>query len=165
MVEKVIAFKDIPAELRKVAEKDRKAAMRAVRRTLEVDAQRWIQWSIRGGNSSGNYRTPINTGAYANSWKHEMTSDGGIFYSTDGVKAAVIEDGRREAPIPIVPLVHWIRQKLGETDVKKATRIAFAISKTAAEKAREGLKVLDRAHPKIFDAYVKNIESELKKNE
>lgn len=111
------------------------------------------------------YRKPIDTGDYARSWIHELTENGGAFYSAASppVKAGVIELGRRPAPIPIRPLAEWVRRKFGCTDPKKALGIAIAISKVAAETPRPGLRVLHRAHPKISEAAKKNIEREIRR--
>lgn len=110
------------------------------------------------------YREPVDTGEYKNSWKTQILPDGAIFYSASHPpeKAGVIEYGRRPAPIPIEPLADWVRRKLGCNDPKKARSIAFAISKVASKKKREGLHVLERAHPKIAEALEANIARELK---
>ncbi len=229
MAELTIGIADLGAELRRLPKRDQAAIRRGIQRTLEVDAPRWIQWSIRGGGMGGvpartapkkpskpktpkpragllrrvlsrlktllsrlrggrvpkkpgagkmkpkdpcapgaaptGYRQPIDTGDYANSWKSEMLEDGGIFYNSGRppIKAGVIEHGRRPAPIPIRPLADWVRRKLGCADPKRALGIAIAISKTAAKTPRKGLKVLERAHPKIVEAAHKNVDRELRK--
>lgn len=220
-----IHIKDLGAELRDLPKRDHLAVRSGIRRTLEYDAHRWIQWSIRGGGFGGrpaprtekpkkpkrpkpkssvlrriitklsmilgtlrklrgkpprkepplkdacepseapSYREPVDTGNYKDSWTGVMTPDGGEFYSAASppVKAGVIELGRRPAPIPIRPLAEWVRRKLGCKDPKKALGIAIAISKTAAKTERKGLRVLERAHPKIAEALEKNVYRELKK--
>lgn len=42
----------LPDELRDLARRDREAVRRATMRTVHMDSMRWIQWSIRGGDSS-----------------------------------------------------------------------------------------------------------------
>lgn len=217
-------IKDLGRELRAHQRRSRTAILRGIERTLRIDADRWVQWSIRGGGMGGapspvakrpkrprqekpkrsrlrqvlqklgnllgirkrkgakpmvrrakpkdpcdrkqppTYRIPKYTGNYAESWAWEMTPEGGIYYSTatPAVKAGVIEHGRRAAPIPLQPLAEWVRVKLGCNDPKKAMGVAIAISKTAAKRPRPGLKVLERAHPKIFEAAVRNVERELR---
>lgn len=212
------------AELRRLPKRDREAARRGLRKTMAVDADRWIQWSIRGGGhpaaaprpatrkpprqntprkrrgpiqkllkrlggllkrrgkkprGAGSqkpgagcarrdppaYRTPVDTGDYARSWRWVQRGDSGMIYSaaSPAVKAGVIEFGRRPAPIPIRPLAEWVRRKLGCNDPKKAIGIAIAISKTAAKTKRPGLHVLARAHPKIAEAALKNVQREMRK--
>lgn len=159
-----ISLKDLPNALREMAQRDSQALRKAVQRTLEVDAQRWIQWSIDGGGSTSGYRKPVDTGNYRNSWKSEMLGDEGIIYSSanPAIKSSVIEAGRRPGFIPIQPLTEWVKRKLGVTDPKAARSIAFAISKTASKKPRPGLGVLERAHPKIVEALQKNMDRELR---
>jgi hypothetical protein len=156
-----IDLKDLPGELKTLGEKNIGTIRSAVQRTIEIDAQRWIQWSIRGGGSQGGYRQPIDTGNYANSWKSEMLEEGGIIYSSANppIKSGVIEDGRRPSFIPIEPLTAWVKRKLGVTDPKAARSIAFAISKKASKTPRPGLGVLARAYPKIVEALQKNLAS------
>lgn len=214
-----VALADLGDELNALAKRDRDAVRLSVRQTLEIDAHRWIQWSIRGGGivvpkpptvaaapkppkakqsllqklkakltgkakivkkakrkgapkkadpcaprKAPAYRTPIDTGDYANSWRHQTNKDGGIFYSSPNppVKAGVIENGRRPGPIPIEPLADWVRRKLGCNDPKKARRIAIAISRRAMKEKREGLRVLARAHPKIGDAFAKRVDRNIR---
>lgn len=45
----VIRIQDLGQELRRLPRRDLEAVRRALQRTVEVDAHRWIQWSIRGG--------------------------------------------------------------------------------------------------------------------
>lgn len=211
-----IAWKDLPYELRALPKRDAIALRAAILRTLSYDAQRWIQWSIRGGGAiaprrptaSGprkkkgrlarlakklrsalrrlggkrppgtrrvkspggcgarptpTYRTPVDTGDYANSWRYQLTSEGGLLYSASNPpeKAGVIEEGRRAAWIPIAPLAEWVRRKLNCPDPKRARAIAYAISKYASTHPRKGLHVLGRAHPKIAEAMQRNVEREL----
>lgn len=107
------------------------------------------------------YRVPIDTGDYARSWAHTIMGDGsgGMVYSTasPAVKAGVIEKGRRAKHIPKRELAEWVRRKFGCQDPKKAMRIATAISFAASKQPREGLHVLERAHPKIAEAAQKNV--------
>lgn len=218
----VIHIAHVGGELRKLHARNEAAVHAAIRRTVEVDAHRWIQWSIRGGGRGGipqprtskpakqprsqkkakqallskvlsklkgalslfkrskgtpkrpapdpckptpppAYRVPIDRGDYANSWVGMKTPTGGVFYSaaTPPIKAGVIEEGRRAAPIPTGPLAEWVRRKLGCNDPKKALGIAIAISKAAAKEPRPGLKVLARAHPKIAEALQRNLDKAL----
>lgn len=110
------------------------------------------------------YRQPIDTGDYARAWASAPTPEGAMVYSTASppVKAGVIEKGRRAAWIPLDPLAEWVRRKLGCNDPKKARSIAYAISKWASQNARVGLRVLERAHPKIAEAAIKNVRRELR---
>ena len=220
-----IALADLEAEYRDLPRRDRRALQRAAARTFEVDAQRWIQWSIRGGatgqrsqrtakpkpkrrrrtwianlmkgvaslfrsrrgkvprvpnslpevkGTDGScsrrapplYRVPIDTGDYANSWRATATEDGYVLYNSSNPpeKAGVIELGRRAAPIPIEPLVHWVRRKLGCPDPRKQRSIAHAISRYASRHPREGLRVLERAHPRIAEALIRNTQRELRQS-
>lgn len=230
----VIELADLEHELNAIPIRDQKALALAIQRTVQVDAHRWIQWSIRGGGAGSSintrpvappgtskkpsrtrkktaraamrkavrtavralyrrlgtqpppksrvpkkpkngpsdsarppsgYRIPIDTGDYANSWKYISTPTGGMIWSSasPAIKAGVIEHGRRPAPIPIAPLADWVRRKLGVQDPKQARGIAIAISKRAAKQRREGLKVLERAHPKIAQALATNVKAELRK--
>lgn len=225
-----IGLAQLPAELRALAVRDQRALNVANLRTLSADAQRWIQWSIRGGgmppmfgpprppkgplgyrkNRRGRgliqkvmsrlrralkvvgvprargggaggmpvkqppdpcmrrpppaYRKPVDTGDYANSWRWEVDGEGGQVYASPNppIKAGVIEHGRRLGKgIPMGPLADWVRRKLGCKDPKKARSIAFAISKTQKEQGRPGLKVLERARPKIVEASIRNVRREL----
>lgn len=217
-----IAIGDLADELRELPKRDLAALRRAIHRTVAIDAQRWIQWSIRGGDSprpprsapapSGererrsrlggllgrlgrrnnhrgsrpsvpgsrppsppgacerrappDYRVPIDTGDYAASWRFDFDSGTGegVIYSSPNppIKAGVIEYGRRPAPIPIEPLAQWVRRKFGCNDPGRARSIAHAISRYAAKHARPGLRVLERAHPKIAEALARNVERELR---
>lgn len=49
----VLSLADLPAELRSLPRRDGEAITRANRITMEVDAHRWIQWSIMGGGWLG----------------------------------------------------------------------------------------------------------------
>jgi hypothetical protein len=226
-----IALADLPQELRDLAARDQRALNAANLRTVSVDAQRWIQWSIRGGGlppmfgpppppkatnrrkkqkgrgllkkvlgrikkalkmkgvprvkktipkgakepakpkqkerpAPAGYRIPIDTGDYANSWRWEVTDEGGMVYASPNppIKAGVIELGRRPGKgIPLDPLADWVRRKLGVRDPKKARGIAFAISVHQKRNGRKGLRVLERARPKIIEAAGKNIERELRR--
>jgi hypothetical protein len=217
----IVPLADLEAELRALPRRDIAAIRLAIQRTIEVDAHRWIQWSIKGGGSGGQpakrptkgpkkrkrpnivrkvlkklggllrrgkvpkvpaapkkkedpcsrppqqgYRQPVDTGDYKNSWKSQMLGEGGIFYSSPNppIKAGVIEEGRRAAPIPIEPLALWVRRKFGCKDPNKARSIAIAISKAASKTKRPGLHVLRRAHPKIVEAMSKNLERELRRS-
>jgi len=218
-----ISLKLLAPLMVRLAANDRRAMTRAIRRTLAMDAHRWIQWSIAGGGWEGGgppslprrpvvknppkpvglgtkvrrllkrlrpkegrpkrarkgaggasaaprpapagYRAPVDTGDYKASWRDEALPDGsGIFYSSPNppVKAGVIEEGRRPAPIPIAPLAQWVRRKLNVQDPAEAVRVAMAISRKAARTARPGLHVLGRAAPKIREAFEKNLEQELR---
>ena len=48
-----IHIKDLGNELRALPARDLHAVRQGIRRTIEVDAHRWIQWSIRGGGFGG----------------------------------------------------------------------------------------------------------------
>lgn len=117
-------------------------------------------------NAAPGYRQPIDTGEYANSWKHVLTPEGGEFWpaSTPPIKAAVIEAGRRPAPIPREHLAQWVRRKLNVQDPKKAARIAFLISRKASKTRRPGLKVLERAAPRIEASLLKNVHVALRRS-
>lgn len=112
------------------------------------------------------YRIPVDTGDYAASWRAQVDEDRVRIFSLANprVKASVIETGRRPAPIPIAPLADWVRRKLGVTDAGKARSIAFAISRNASKKRREGLGVLARAHPKIAEAARRRVFEQLRAN-
>lgn len=112
------------------------------------------------------YRTPIDTGDYANGWTHLKRKDGAIVYSSSNprVKAGVIEYGRRPGTgIPLEPLAAWVQRKLGVKDPKRARGIAYAISKKQREEGRKGLYVMMRARPKIIEAVKKNTVRMMKK--
>lgn len=100
------------------------------------------------------YPVPIDRGDYANSWRVRAEGNTAVVYTVAKplIKAAVIETGRRPAPIPIRPLVGWVQRKLKVTDPRRALGIAIAISKKANEEKRPGLKVIARARPKIVAA-------------
>lgn len=157
MAIEVLTLAELPASLRRLRKRDREAVVVGIHVTLAIDAHRWIQWSIASSD-----RVPVDRGFYKRSWRHERTPDGGFLYSTDGVKAGVIEHGRRPAWIPIPPLAEWVRRKLGVRDERKARSIAFAIAITASRKKRPGLSVLSRAHPKIAEAARANIRRALR---
>lgn len=228
-----LTLDQLPAELKALAVRDQRALVAANLKTVSVDAQRWIQWSIRGGGlppmfgpapppkasrrekknrgslakrivarlkkslklkkvskpkgpkkSEGGggepvkqpdrtpplrqpppgYRVPIDTGDYANSWRWEVTDEGAMVYASPNppIKAGVIELGRRPGKgIPLDPLADWVRRKLGVKDPKKARSIAFAISVVQKRQGRPGLKVLERARPKILEAHLKNTQQQL----
>jgi hypothetical protein len=222
----VLGIADAPGELRAFPKREREAMIMAARKTIIVDAPRWIQWSIRGGGAgetprataspseakkakgrrtpqkwgrlkklvkslvggrrrrvpkvkgskppkapgactprpAPSYRTPIDTGNYAGSWVAEATPEGAVIYSAANppIKAGVIELGRRPGKgIPIDPLAEWVRRKLGCQDPDQARAIAAAISFHARKHGRAGLRVLRRAHPKIAEAMVRNVERQL----
>lgn len=52
-----IGLKDLGPELQAFARGNQVAVRRAVERTIMVDAQRWIQWSIRGGSEADPQRS------------------------------------------------------------------------------------------------------------
>lgn len=109
------------------------------------------------------YRVPIDLGDYAASGRHDLSDGGGMFYSATSppIKAGVIEEGRRPAPIPIRPLAEWARRKFG-IGPDEARGVAFAISKAASKTKRPGLHVFARMHPKIAESLQKNIARELR---
>jgi hypothetical protein len=159
-----ITTEQVVALLPEVHRKNVAAVRRAIKRTVEVDAHRWIDWSIRGGGwEGGEYFMPIDRGEYAASWVGHETEEGGTFYSsaTPAVKAGVIEYGRKAAWIPLEPLTDWVVRKLG-FDEEEARSVAYAISRHASEHDRPGLFVLERAHPKIAEALQANVVRELK---
>lgn len=219
-----LGLKDVALHLRALSARNAEAILKATHRTAELDAMRWIQWSIRGGGrvssrvrgrtsgvkkarpkgsspsskptlggeegigqtkksrepavagkvgkkkgkkrgSQGGYRIPIDTGNYAGSWRATRLKDGAEIWSAAApqVKAGVIEEGRRPAPIPITPLARWVKRKFGVGDDEEARGIAFAISKYASKNRRPGLHVLARARAKIFEALKKNVERELER--
>jgi hypothetical protein len=240
-----IALADLEEELCELPKRDQTAIKLAIRRTVSMDAYRWIAWSIKGGGivdpqrptappqqktspkrrrrqvsllrrflkmihtklppdvrrllkllgksqrravpkiprppgappvvkpkppgqcagkPPPGYRPPVDTGDYAAGWKHEFTDEGGIFFSSSPPeKAGVIEKGRRAAPVPIQPLQDWVMRKLGCKDPKVARRIAIAISKHKAKTPQPGLKVLERAHPKIAEALAYNVVREMRR--
>lgn len=175
---RTVHVKDLSEELRRTMKGQVEAVQRGMSIASKVDVDRWIQWSLRGGGYAGKrpYRTPVDTGDYARSWKAEimpMEVERGrvvgpgriIIYSAASppVKAGVIEHGRRPAPIPIGPLADWVRRKLGVSDPGKAKGIAFAISRKASKRIRPGLEVLARAHPKIAEAVEKRVAAEMRK--
>lgn len=184
-----MGWDNLPAALREYAEGRDAGLRKAMARTVEVDAPRWIQWSIRGGGFGAGadapiepappkrkvkkgtksdpcprrkpprYRKPIDTGEYAASWKSQVTKSGALFYSTSNpIKTGVIEEGRRAAGIPIEPLAQWVRRKLGCRNPKRARSIAFLISRAAKKRRRPGLHVLKRAHPRIAEAFQRNVQ-------
>lgn len=165
MAELILTLNDLPDELRRFGEEQYAAIRRAVKRTVKIDAPRWVQWSIRGGGwIGGEYRQPIDLGDYAGSFRYEMDGDTGVITSLSSprIKAGVIEFGRRPGVgIPIEPLQQWVQRKLGVTDAKKAKGIAFAISQKHKKQGRPGLFVLRRARPKIIEALRKNVYREL----
>lgn len=228
MTEIKLDMSQLQAELKKLSyaegQKMKKAIDTATKKTVLIDADRWVQWSIRGGGWTGQvsvpttkkprkakpkgkkppsllsrllaalggrssprskqprapkkpakpptpkppvpYRVPIDTGQYAASWRGHMVGDVGLFYAAarPPVKATVIEHGRRPGKgVPIDPLADWVKRKLGVKDRNKARSVAFAISKSIKAKGKHGLKVLERARPKILDAHIDNVERELKK--
>lgn len=113
-----------------------------------------------------NYRKPVDTGDYARSWMTSSKDDRAEIYSlaSPPAKAGVIENGRKPAWIPIEPLTSWVQRKLGCQDAKQARQIAFMISRAASKKKRPGLKVLGRAHPKIAQAFAKNLRTEIRRS-
>lgn len=56
----ILSFADLPNELRHLPHRDRLAIMKAIRTTMEVDAHRWIQWSIAGGGWEGQKDPDLN---------------------------------------------------------------------------------------------------------
>lgn len=213
----------VPGELREVLRRQRHAIRVAIKRTLEIDAPRWIDWSIRGGDANklqlqptfpvpsgpqkssragrtpkarvagvkrgkapkgpskvaskkssasgcgakppaGGYRAPIDTGNYRQAWASSVDGDRGYFYSTASpiAKAVAIEVGRAPGPIPIEPLADWVRRKFGCSDPVRARAIAFLISRKASRQRRPALKVLERAHPKIAEAFQRNLVEALR---
>ena len=48
-----ITLSQLGHELRDLPKRDKEALRRAIKRTVEVDAHRWIQWSINGGGRGG----------------------------------------------------------------------------------------------------------------
>lgn len=161
----IVPLDQLPEVLRAIPREDEAAIRRAIQRTVEVDAHRWIQWSIKGGGwaGPGEYRQPVDTGDFKGSWRGVMTQEGGVIYASSSppLKAGVIEGGRRPAWIPIEPLAQWVRRKFGEKDPDKAKSIAFAISRKASKVPRPGLGVLERARPKIMEALAENVAREL----
>ena len=164
MTSMTITTEQVVALLPEVHRKNVAAVRRAIKRTVEVDAHRWIDWSIRGGGwaECEPYNIPIDIGEYAASWVGHETPEGGTFYSnaSPAVKAGVIEFGRRPAWIPIGPLAEWVQRKLGFAGLE-ARSVAYAISRHASENERPGLRVLERAHPKIAEALQANVVREL----
>lgn len=136
----------------------------AAKKTAEIDADRWIQWSIRGGGwSGGAYRIPVDTGDYARSFRVVQVSETRIeivSHANPRVKAGVVELGRRAAWIPIEPLSEWVRRKFNVQDPSEARSIAWLISRKASRTPRAGLEVLARARPKIAEALRRRIASE-----
>ncbi|TAL46146.1 MAG: hypothetical protein EPN91_00830 [Salinibacterium sp.] len=161
MVEYSTNLKDLSKDLRRLAERDQEAAIRAARRTAFLDAHRCVQWSLRQIDKT---QRPFDTGDYARAWAAEKTPEGAIFYSTasPAVKAGVIELGRRPGTgIPLDPLARWVKRRLGIHDESKARSIAFLISRKAKARGRRGLFILKRAHPKIAAAFAENLRREL----
>lgn len=162
---------EIPAELRRTVRDDYERVLRGVHRTLAIDAHRWIQAAIDGYGwvGPGEYRRPVDTGTnYKNRWVHELYPDGGVFFaqSSPPILAGVIEKGRRPGKgIPSEPLAAWVQRKFGETDYKKALRIAFLISRKAKLEGRAGLSVMERARVPLRQALHANILRELRREE
>jgi hypothetical protein len=165
-----IDLKDLPRELLKVPQEDKRRVLKAIHITIAMDAHRLIQQSLSGSWWSGEvgkeYYQPVDTGDYKAAWLHELYDNGGVFFSnaTPPVKAGVIEKGRRPGKgIPLDPLQEWVRRKFGENDLKKARRIAYLISRKHKAKGRPGLGVMERARPHIRSALQLRIIEELKR--
>jgi len=157
----VLTLDDMPKVMRRIALGYKDAVIRAAQITLEKDGLRLINRSI--------HRTkpmPIDTGDYLASWRVARLADGAMLYSESSprVKAGVIEYGRRPGVgIPILPLMEWVRRKLGVTDYKQQRSIAFAISMKAKRQGRAGLYPLAAIRRDLRDAFEKRIKVELVK--
>jgi hypothetical protein len=61
------------------------------------------------------------------------------------IYAAPVETGARPHMPPIAALIPWVMRKMGASDEKTATSIAWAVAKSIAKKGTQGHEMFERA--------------------
>ena len=140
-------------------------ALEAAELAATLHADRLIQQSIaRGGAAGRSDRVPVDTGDYKRAWRVIRLPERieVVSFASPRVKAGVIELGRRPAWIPLAPLAEWVRRKFNVQDPSEARGIAFAISRAASRRRREGLGILAWVRPRLAVEVSREIERTLR---
>jgi hypothetical protein len=119
---------------------------------LEIAGARGMQL-VQDNIQSGYLGRPaaVATGELLHSITYNVSRGAGLGTATvfsqppGGDYASYVETGTGPHFPPIAPLLLWVQKRLGATDEKQATSIAFAIARTIAKRGVSGFGMFARA--------------------
>lgn len=118
-------------------------------------------------------RTPVNQGILRQGTQTDITGDGvsltgRVFNPTSYAQA--VEDGRKPGapPPPPGPIAFWVRRKLGVSNEREASRVAFVIARAIGRRGikgrhmfRDGIRAAKPAVRALFRAALARIKARL----